>query len=247
MKKFHPYVIHHIELNDSTVSPKFDVTVGNYIVFWWNEIGLGQHFIDPNQSVTKSEYDELLISAIKPSIVFYTKDLINGNNDWEHWIKHDMHDDWKEWMKTVFSKFTAAPVPLIVPVSVVVCTHNRPAQLEKCLTALNKLKCMPEEIVVVDNAPSDDLTFHEHRKELKVLKKQLFYYMRGFTTAALIQQNQHPEAGYIRHRLRQFPRYYWNLILKDFPHNTLRFKTSVEIFGIIAGLKYYHRNYNRFF
>src|SRR5260221_3341685 len=43
-------------------------------------------------------------------------------------------------------------------VSVVVCTRNRPDQLELCLASLLELATEPTEIVVVDNAPSDDRT-----------------------------------------------------------------------------------------
>ena len=43
-------------------------------------------------------------------------------------------------------------------VSVVVCTRNRPDQLRLCLESLLALATEPREIVVVDNAPSDDRT-----------------------------------------------------------------------------------------
>lgn len=43
-------------------------------------------------------------------------------------------------------------------VAVVVCTRDRPDQLRSCLDALLQLRTRPAEIVVVDNAPSDDRT-----------------------------------------------------------------------------------------
>ncbi|MET0415366.1 MAG: glycosyltransferase [Actinoplanes sp.] len=43
-------------------------------------------------------------------------------------------------------------------VSVVVCTRNRPAELKACLDGLLGLDPAPLEIIVVDNAPSDDRT-----------------------------------------------------------------------------------------
>lgn len=43
-------------------------------------------------------------------------------------------------------------------VSVIVCTRDRPAQLAKCLRYLLQLSEAPEEILVVDNAPTSDAT-----------------------------------------------------------------------------------------
>lgn len=44
------------------------------------------------------------------------------------------------------------------PVSVIVCTRNRTSMLEKCLSALVALDYPSFEIIVVDNAPSDNTT-----------------------------------------------------------------------------------------
>ena len=43
-------------------------------------------------------------------------------------------------------------------VSVVVCTRDRPEQLRACLDSLEELRTRPLEVVVVDNAPSDERT-----------------------------------------------------------------------------------------
>src|SRR5437016_1045982 len=39
--------------------------------------------------------------------------------------------------------------------SVVVCTHNRPAELQTCLAGISKQTVQPTEVLVVDNAPLD--------------------------------------------------------------------------------------------
>ncbi len=46
--------------------------------------------------------------------------------------------------------------PLASGISVVVCTRDRPAALSRCLASLARLEYAPYEVVVVDNAPSDD-------------------------------------------------------------------------------------------
>ena len=415
MKGFRPYMIHHIDLNKSLVLPEFKANnAGKYLVFWWNNIGLGQCFIKPGQHISETDYDEHLINAIKPFIAFYTKTSLNSNEKWQCWIRIKKFDRWNKWMRNVLAEFTLSTIPFTVPVSVVICTHNRTAQLQRCLLAMRKLECQPEEIIVVDNDPADDstkivvegfeglryirepkkgldyarnagilnstksilaftdddvivhrlwvyriwetfrnpdvgamtgliiplmldteaqfifekhwsfnrgyvekiydekyfksalptgppvweigaganmafrksifdktgyfneildvgaagcngdselwfrilskgysiyynpmsVTFHEHRQDLKALRKQLFYYMRGFTTAALVQQNQLPQADYKKHRLRQFPRYYLKLLVKDFPYNRLRVTTMLaEVCGIISGLKFYSKHH----
>jgi glycosyltransferase involved in cell wall biosynthesis len=48
--------------------------------------------------------------------------------------------------------------PVNGSVSVVVCTRNRPEQLAQCLRSLQNLSQRPEQIIVVDNAPSSDAT-----------------------------------------------------------------------------------------
>jgi GT2 family glycosyltransferase len=44
------------------------------------------------------------------------------------------------------------------PVSVIVCTRNRPESLEQCLSSIATLSCPPHEILVVDNDPSSGAT-----------------------------------------------------------------------------------------
>lgn len=416
MKPFPPYTIHHIYLNTTLAMPALDIEEkGNYLVFWWKDIALGQFFIEPNQKLSKNEYYEQLVAAIKPTIIFYWQDTSITGGEWEYWLTQQMSGDFYGWMDVLLSKFITAKIPPVVPVSVIICTRNRAAHLQQCLTTLKKLACLAAEIVVVDNAPVDDSTknvaesfedvkyikepragldiarntgilntkfpiiayvdddvhvhsfwayhvwktfknpsigamtglvfaselateaqlifekhwsfnrgyvdkmhddnyfkstlstgppvweigaganmafrksvfnktglfnelldagaagcngdsemwfrvlsagyaiyynpravvYHDHRKELKGLKKQIFYYMRGFTTAALIQQKLQPEAGYVKYKLRWFPSHYRNLIIKGFPYYRFRFRTLWnEITGMISGFIFFYNNRN---
>lgn len=45
-------------------------------------------------------------------------------------------------------------------VSVIICTRDRTDNLHGCLVALQRQKIVPREVIVVDNAPSDDSTMH---------------------------------------------------------------------------------------
>ena len=90
------------------------------------------------------------------------------------------------------------------------------------------------------------VVFHEHRREIKSLRKQLFSYMRGFTTAALIQQNQNDNTGYRKHLYYKLPVHYLKLIMRGFPRYHSRYTTVFdELRGVWSGIRYYQRNKNK--
>ncbi|WP_224996725.1 glycosyltransferase family 2 protein [Cesiribacter sp. SM1] len=87
------------------------------------------------------------------------------------------------------------------------------------------------------------VVYHGHRNSLEALHRQLFSYMKGFTAAALIQQEQYPQARYKKHLFRALPKYYFFLILRGFPNYRFRHKTLwSEIRGVCSGLLFYLKN-----
>ncbi|QJX49057.1 glycosyltransferase [Hymenobacter taeanensis] len=90
------------------------------------------------------------------------------------------------------------------------------------------------------------VVYHTHRREVKDLKRQIFTYMSGFTTAALIQQKHHPRAGYAKQLYWHIPKYYGSLLRAGFPRFTFRNRTLwAELKGIVNGLKYYYEHRNQ--
>ena len=417
MKKFRPYDIIHINLYKPE---NFQLTVknntGKYIVIWWKEIALGQFFTEPETVFDDRKYKLRFVSAIIGTIEFYDNKLNGVSVDWENWLLNHSPEDWQNKLQHILEPLIPQNFPETVPVSVIICTCNRPVSLNKCLELLQKSVVMPQEIIVVDNAPenndtynivskfenvayvkeprkglsfarnagikkanapvvafTDDdvqvhylwvyrlseifqndkvaamtglvitssleteaqyifekhwsfnrgfiekiygtnyfkktlkngppvweigaganmafiksifnevgyfneflgagasgcsedsemwfrilangydikydpkaITFHEHRKEMKFLKKQIFSYMRGFTVAALLQQKQSPGSGYKKHIYVRLPRYYFSLIKKGFPFYRDQFQTlSFEMKGILSGLRYFYKNFSR--
>lgn len=408
------YHITHINVSVQPLYPVINKEKGNYLVFWWNEIPLGDLFLEQNKSLTEDAYLLQLIAAIQPTIEFYHKKNSSATltDPWQKWIKEGRFDLISSFMDNVFANYTAKNYPIKVPVSVVICTRNRADQLHTCLTLLQQLVCQPEEIIVVDNAPIDQSTletvekfnrvkyvkepriglniarntgiknaklpiiayvdddvivdslwvyrvhetfrntsiaamtglviateldtaaqvmfekswsfnrgytdkvydnqyinrtlsegppvweigaganmafrknvftevglfdeildvgaagcngdsemwfriliaghsiaynpravvYHEHRKEIAGLKKQIFYYMRGFTAAALLQQEQLQNAGYKHHIYQVLPRYYLPKIKQSLLHYHKNDTIWVELQGIISGLVFYNRN-----
>lgn len=88
--------------------------------------------------------------------------------------------------------------------------------------------------------------YHEHRKSLKELRKQLFNYMKGHVCALLIQHERYGDEGNLKRIKIALPTYYFHRLKKDI-RRLLQRKFSTlftEIKGSIAGIKYYKSHIN---
>lgn len=153
-----PYLIDHLQLEDQNAEinfPNIDES-GYYFVFWWKQIPLGHLYIEKNERLSKDQLQHKILSAIKPTIDFYLqKDNLTISYEQQFL---DKNPSFLEVMEAVFSPYILTIFPDKVNVSVVICTRNRSKSLELCLDSLHKQSSMPEEIIVVDNAPTDDST-----------------------------------------------------------------------------------------
>jgi glycosyltransferase involved in cell wall biosynthesis len=409
-----PYHITHIFLHQERMLPDLDTDQqGNYLVFWWKDIVLGHTFIEPGEKLLGQDYYMRCFTVIQPTVDFYRVKQHAHNDHWRELLLDQNFDAWLDFMERVFSNWTAMVIPAKVPVSVVICTRNRASYLLRCLTLLSNQTSQPKEIVVVDNAPTDESTYevvrqfdgviylkelrpgldiarntgafkascpfvaftdddvhvhplwvyrvwetfqdpsvaamtglviasnldteaqlifekywsfnrgyidknydtrffnqtlnigppvweigaganmafrkdvfkevgffdelldvgaagcngdsemwyrileagytihynpravvhHEHRRDMEGLKKQIFYYMRGFTMAALLQQKRRREAGYKQHLFWTLPKYYLRMLYRGFPKYQFRFQTvGSELKGMLSGMIFYLRN-----
>jgi Predicted glycosyltransferases len=87
--------------------------------------------------------------------------------------------------------------------------------------------------------------FHEHRKELNALRRQVFCYMRGHTAAALIQRMQIKEAGYRRYLYRMIFKSCMPLLIKRFFKPAERKMIVIQLHGIFSGILFFVRNRNK--
>jgi len=158
MKNFLPYAINHIDLSkqESLIPPATNNT-GNYVVLWWNEVALGDFYIKPNEPFDEYEYRKRASSAILPVVQFYAGNS-NFDFDWEHFFLTNAIKDWAVQMEPILPLEDVNEKPGSVPVSIIMCTRNRASFLHKCLNNLKEMTCLPQEIIVVDNAPSDNET-----------------------------------------------------------------------------------------
>lgn len=89
------------------------------------------------------------------------------------------------------------------------------------------------------------VVYHQHRKSIAGLRRQLYAYMRGFTVAILIQYQRFGHEGNLQHLFRVLPPYYLSLLRKGFPSYSFQYTTLFsELRGILAGLVYYLRHRN---
>lgn len=158
MKNFLPFTIIHIDLSKQKlfVLPATN-NKGNYIVLWWREIALGDFYIEPNERLSEEEYRNRMATAILPVINSYIRKT-DLDIDWNEFLLVNKIQDWSIKMEPMFSFEYMKEKPERVPVSVIICTRNRPSYVYKCLGELRKAACLPQEIIVVDNASSDNKT-----------------------------------------------------------------------------------------
>jgi GT2 family glycosyltransferase len=89
------------------------------------------------------------------------------------------------------------------------------------------------------------VVYHLHRTTLSALKRQIFYYMRGFTAAILIQHQRFRHRGNLLHLFAILPKYYIWLLFRGFPFYRGRYITIFrELHGIFSGLIFYLKNRN---
>lgn len=161
-----PWKVLHLELSEGIPALPFDPDYeGLYVVFWWHSIPLGHQEISAAVlPMSATQLANIVVQTITSAVD-------------EHLLEHGFkaHTPGAEPPKDIppdFYALMALEQPLnrlreswdqpaasgSESVSVVLCTRNRPEQLARCLLSLQDLSIHPQEILVVDNAPSSDAT-----------------------------------------------------------------------------------------
>ena len=168
MSSFPPWKVLDLELNEGISTLSFEPDYqGLYVVFWWYGIPLGSQEISSAQlPMPATQLANLVLQTITPAV---------GNHLLKQGFKaplpvssenpsRDKPPDFHALMAlerplTRLHQLTQlATGAASKSISVVICTRNRPEQLARCLRSLQNLSQSPQEILVVDNAPSSDAT-----------------------------------------------------------------------------------------
>jgi len=165
MSTFAPWKILHIELNKGiptlTAQTKYQ---GIYAVFWWYGIPLGhQEILAEQLPMPALSLCNLVVQTITPTVGCHLLDhgfkaplpVISENPSRDKPVDFHALTTLQQPLKLLQERCSQ---PVSNSVSVVVCTRNRPQQLAQCLRSLSSLSQRPQQIIVVDNAPADDVT-----------------------------------------------------------------------------------------
>jgi GT2 family glycosyltransferase len=142
-----PFKVVHIDLSETlpNLAALPEKYQGIYAVFWWQGIPLGHKEIDAELlPILAHEIATIAAQTITPTVA---NQLFKSNSQGLLELQKPLGT-----LKQQFEK------PAHPSVSVIICTRNRSEQLAKCLAALQNLSTPPQEIIVVDNAPSSDAT-----------------------------------------------------------------------------------------
>lgn len=152
--KFYPYHIIQLHLDTDELIPPDVSSHAAYVVCWWKEIPIGELFIQQGTHPSPKQYLQQLAEATAPAAAQYG---LNANEYKDALLNSD-EKEFRTLMENAFAPYTNISIPKVVDVSLVICTRNRPSYIKTCLESLSNLPCTPAEIIVVDNAPSDDQT-----------------------------------------------------------------------------------------
>ncbi|MDT0643089.1 glycosyltransferase [Zunongwangia sp. F363] len=150
-----PYLIHHVQLNEQDIAHLPNPEPGNryYFVFWWYSIPLGHLYIEEKGC---EDFLEAILDMMASTLKAYggkeqVEQIAAAANSREIQALLNLTEQ-------ILSPYITKNIPGEVDISVVICTRNRSESLKHCLESLNKQVCRPREIIVVDNAPTDDRT-----------------------------------------------------------------------------------------
>jgi len=163
-------VVHRrIDEPDAAVTHK-DGYGGVYLVLWLADVPVG-HLVIPTDRLPTGphEFRQLALEAATPSIGDHIFERGFRSAPRDAWYPQDdddlLHleeltgcdrplDRFREmWTEKDRKARAARPT-----VTVIVCTRDRPRELERCLASLHRSSTAPDEIIVVDNAPVTEQT-----------------------------------------------------------------------------------------
>jgi glycosyltransferase involved in cell wall biosynthesis len=158
MSQFKPYAIQHLQL--TAVS---DVTLPEehtLVYFWWKQIPLGHLWFEPRRRQTIADFRKAIAESVFTAIHDYAGGTRNDVYELicayinranmealEAYLSHHLSGH-------LFSKADKRREPI----SVVICTRNRPQAIETCIRSLMNSSDTNFELIVVDNNPDNDLT-----------------------------------------------------------------------------------------
>ncbi len=156
MDKFTPWEIVHIDLSKSLKDlPTTSQIQGMYIVFWLHNLPLGHKLISAEQlPLTVPKLTRVALETVSQGAQEDEKETATAISP-----NSCTYSSLEELLASSEKRQSPESVELQNPsVSVVLCTRNRPDALARAVDSILNAEQQPDEIIVVDNAPSSDAT-----------------------------------------------------------------------------------------
>lgn len=155
-----PYIIRHIQLDKFPEEENVIIQPGSgyYLSCWWKQVPLGQLFIEHHEKPGIAELTQRILQAIEPAVSFYLAKAGLTISDYNSLFLQKRYKASTLLMEDIFSEYSNEAIPGQIDISVIICTRNRTKDLQRCLRSLFTQTCTPREIIVVDNAPSNEAT-----------------------------------------------------------------------------------------
>ena len=169
MSQFLPWKIVNIDLRQALPNLQADAETGGlFVVFWQGDVPVGQ-WLAPAQLLPIGSVQLASIAAQRVARAVGHGLIKKGYPRPPFFLSPEVRSgpglaSLLEFARPLqsFSELARPPksceTGITAPVSVIICTRNRPEALQKCLQSLRNLARRPREIIVVDNDPSSNLT-----------------------------------------------------------------------------------------
>ena len=168
MASFKPWKVMQLDLNkDLPDLPVSSEHGGVYLVFWWHGIPLGQlELAAPQLPLSRAQLLEQALEIITPAVGahLFAQGFKANLPTLRKYRKPDRPPQpeallgLERPLATLSEQQRGSALQDAEAVSIIICTRDRPEQLKGCLAALQELNQKPREIIVVDNAPTTEMT-----------------------------------------------------------------------------------------
>lgn len=160
MKRFGGYRILNVDISQPVPAlPALGGAEGALLVFWWKDLPLGQRYVrQAHFPVESHPLQEMIREAVTPAISSYTDEPLRAAGSPGASFAGDLERlaELKPCPLDIDTQLTGTLKGL--ELSVVICTRDRPEELQRCLSSFARLVEPPQQLLVVDNAPKTDAT-----------------------------------------------------------------------------------------
>lgn len=153
-----PYQIQHLQLQAIFEPDSFLPQSGqsHYCIFWWENIPLGEFFLEWYEQWRAADLRIKILNAIEPALDNYISRLPRIQGNYKDAFLKNNKAAFFSIINEILQPFVESNTANnLSPATVIICTRNRTADLKRCLESLAAGTVQPAEVIVVDNDPQN--------------------------------------------------------------------------------------------